>query len=222
MFLHYFWQYIKSHFHPTVLHQTRSKHNGAIQVVEVSGSRRIMVGGYIQSGGFLELLWQRSLRRLRKKSPAVNPKTVAIFGFAGGSAARAVKTLWPNTLITGVDIDPVMVKLGQTYFDTRSLTNTNVEIADVFSWIKTTTSSFDLILIDLFKGGDIPDATASEAFIDNLYKITASTGYVMVNYFPHETNAANLHRFDRLVKKRFDQVSVANILAEKIYILNKT
>jgi spermidine synthase len=166
--LHHLWHSLKAHLSPKVIEEAESEINGTIQVVDVMGNRRIMVGGYVQSGGFVEQLWLRSLERVKKQKNKFKPKQAAIFGFAGGSAARCLQKLWPEIIITAVDIDPVIVRLGKKYLATDTIPHLTIHIASVFDWIKINQSTFDIIVIDLFKGGAIPKEASSVEFLRDI------------------------------------------------------
>lgn len=212
---------LKTYLTPVVLAEAESPYNGKVKVVEFMGERRLMAGGYIQSGGFVEILWQRILSKLKKNHPHFHPQSAAIFGFAGGSAARCLKKSWPEINITAVDIDPVMIQLGRDYFHTDKLKSLTLYVEDVFSWIQTAKGNFNLILIDLFHGGKIPSKAASRQFARHLYRILAPGGFIAVNYFPHPINHTNLQSFESSVREHFTQVKIYHLLSEKIYLLEK-
>ena len=104
-FLSYFWPQKIASFH--------SAYNGEIKVIEFLRSRYIESGGLMQSGKFLEKLYQKGINKL--KIPDDGIKQILVLGLGGGSVIKVLQKKFNYCQITGVDIDEMMVNAGKKY-----------------------------------------------------------------------------------------------------------
>lgn len=150
-----------------VLEKVESPINGEIQVVRSFGlGTYIQVEGLTQSGGVVGGVWKTTLKKL--KNEKVNMTKCLILGLGAGSAAGLVRKYWPRAKITGVEIDPAMVELGKKYLGLEEV-NVKVVIQDALEFLTNyqlqITNDFDLILVDLYIGRNVPEKFTTEAFI---------------------------------------------------------
>jgi len=87
------------------------------------------------------ILWLPEKRRRR----------ILILGLGGGSVARIARALAPKAAITGVELDPEVVRLAREHFDLDAL-GVRVEIADALAWLEKARGHYDAILEDVFIG----------------------------------------------------------------------
>lgn len=173
-----------------ILEERKSKFNDDIKVVRSLGyGTYIQVNNLTQSGGIVEEFWNETLRKIKKEK--INK--ILILGLGGGTVAKLVKKYWPQSKITGVEIDPIMVELGKKYLE---LANTKVVISDACEFItafkKTPNSKlgnelnadmsstadvikknkeiFDLVIVDLYVGDEFPKKFEEDKFLKLLTK----------------------------------------------------
>lgn len=171
-----------------LLEEVESAINGRIRVIEDIDGRRVVAGGPTQSGGYMRKIWQEGLKEVRKRK--IRVKNCLILGLGAGTAAALVAKDWPEAKIVGVELDPIMVDLGKKYFDLSEISNLEVVIADAAEWVKKAGSQFDLILVDVYKGGRIPVEVRSEAYFNKLKRLKSKNGLLV---------------FDLLVSQRGEQ-----------------
>ena len=150
---------------PRVIEEKWSAVNGTVKVYEFLGKKSISVDNLTQSGGLVENIWDKGLKTVARDKLPVNK--VLILGLGGGTAAKLINRRWPETEVTGVDIDPVMVELGQKYLGLRDV---NIVIADAAEFIKKLKEKFDGVLVDVYQGRNIPESVTSVEFLKNLKK----------------------------------------------------
>lgn len=147
-----------------VLEEKNSTKNGKLRVVKTLFSKPyIQAQGLTQSGGIVETIWKGTLSKVKN----VSPKNCLVLGYGGGTVARLISRRWPYTKITGVDNDPEIVDLGQKYLE--SFKKTDVYIKDAGEFLKVNRDKYDLIIVDLYKGANLPSKFKTEAF----YQLTA-------------------------------------------------
>jgi len=150
---------------PQLVESRQSKINGTIQVYKLWGKYSISVGNLTQSGGLVEQIWEKALKAVASYQLPVN--SILILGLGGGTAAKIVRKYWPQAQITGVDIDPVMIEMGEKYL---GLEGAKIVIADAAEWIRKTDQKFDGVFVDVYQGKKIPESVTNKEFLENLRK----------------------------------------------------
>lgn len=74
--------------------------------------------------------------------------------------------------ITGVELDGRVIDFAKKYFEIEKYANLKIVQADAFEYVQHCNEKYDLIVIDLFVGDTVPAAFSSEAFIQNLRKLS--------------------------------------------------
>lgn len=157
-----------------------SKINGSIIVRKILGNTEIRVGGYIQSGKYAENLVNLLLSKLQSN----NDKFIKILvlGVGGGSMIKVLRNRFPKANIIGVEIDPEMIKAGEKYFGLNKIQNCTIIIQDAVQFVKgRKIQEFDLVVMDLFIGCDVPKSAEKLSFIINVRKLLNKNGIFCIN-----------------------------------------
>ena len=188
-----------SFFWPQVLEKVVSPISGEIKVFEQFGKRRLEIGGMTQSGGLVEKIWKKGLKELGISEILGKPRLpagrsgiseVLILGLGCGTVAKllALNTIYhiPYTRIVGVELDPEIIKLGEEYFGLGEIENLEIVIADAVSfvnrqWDNGTMGQWNLILVDLYQGWEIPQNCRTKKFLKKLRELKGSKGWVIFN-----------------------------------------
>jgi len=83
--------------------------------------------------------------------PRQSRKRVLILGLGGGSAARIVRELAPRAEITGVELDPAVIRAARRWFDLDRL-GVRVVAGDALAYLTRSRKEFDIIFEDVFVG----------------------------------------------------------------------
>lgn len=197
-----------SAFRPKVISEFKSLYSGQIQVKQDGASRYVSVGNLTQSWGIVKEVWQPVIKRYGKKG-----KHWLILGLAAGTVARLIPQ---PAQITGVEIDPVMLKIGRQYFDLDKIPNLKILNKDAHSWLLTTNSYFDYILVDLYLGDQCPAFVYSPKFLKRL-KIVGKT--IFINHLFYDD--AKRHQAGELVRKLkaiFENIRLHRVLTNLMII----
>ena len=172
---------------PQILKRSSSRYNKNIEVVEEFGQKALLVNGIQETGPYVNSLFRNGLRYLSSWHKG-NIKSIAIFGVGGGGALFQLERMYPNASITAVDYDAEIIRLGKKYFHFDRFTNTTFVIVDARKFVSDPKNfhAFDLVIIDLYIGNDVPEFVTSETFLNNTKKIVAPQGAVMMNYFSYK------------------------------------
>ncbi len=179
-----------------ILEERKSKFNGDIKVVRTLGfGTYIQVNNLTQSGGIVKEFWNETLRKIKKQK--INK--VLILGLGGGTVANLVNKLWPESEVSGVEIDPVMVELGKKYL---GLGNAEIIIQDAYEYTKKNKEIYDLAIVDLYVGDEFPNKFEDEEFL----KLLTKNKSVIFNrlYFGEKRKEAV--KFGKKLEKIFSKV----------------
>lgn len=195
-------------FQPKILDKRRSKYNGEIIVTkDLAFGVTVRVGGLTQSGGIVEEIWRKTLRKVKSKKSEV--KNCLILGLGGGSSAKVIRKFWPDATITGIDIDPIMIEMGNKYLGLDKL-NVRIQVCDAFKFMtskgQSRISKFDLILIDLYVGFEFPSEFEEEIFLKAIARNLSTYGVAVFNRLYSGDKRPAAVKFGQKLEKVFSKV----------------
>ncbi len=194
-----------------------SRHN-YISVVDVGGERQLRVndGFAVQSvslrSGRLPLRDVWAYYALAPSWAARPVESVLLLGMGGGTAAEIYRRLYPDARITGVEIDPAMVKAGEEHLG-LDLSGIDVRIEDARTFAARGAhfrAQHDVIILDAFQFPYIPFQLATREFFLDLADCLAPGGVLMVNVGRHRDHRAVVHAVTRTLSSVFPHVQSAD------------
>lgn len=170
-----------------LIEETESNYNGKIKLIRQLGETQVLVGSLTQSGDALKRVWQKSVN----SSSADKNSRILILGLGSGTLAHLLANKFPQTHLVGVEIDPEMVRLGKSHLGLNKLTNLDIHICDAVKFCKNEKSKFDLIFMDLYRGGEVPVFLDTNSFFKSVLKLLAANGKLFINrlYYDDPTRA---------------------------------
>lgn len=164
------------------LFQGKSKYNGEVKVISGFGERRLTAAGYTQSrslnkDGLTGSYWDGFVNDIVKLN---RDSRVLILGLGGGTIAKLLTKKFGLVAIDGVEIDPLMVELGQKYLDFNEK-NVKIIIDDARKFIKNARFKYDLVCVDLFSHGDVVVGAESKSFFEDVKRSVSKDGVVVIN-----------------------------------------
>ncbi len=188
-----------------LLEERNSPRNGKLSVLRsVAWGTYIQADGLTQSGGIVESIWKDVFKSL----PVKRIENVLILGLGGGTITKLMHKKWPEAIITGVDIDPVIVDLGKKYLDLAE-GGTKIVISDAFDYCKILADlnkKFDLIFVDLYLGDEFPKEFEKPEFLYNVNKCLDKEGLALFNRLYGEGKRGDAVRFMQRLEKEFSEV----------------
>lgn len=151
--------------------------NGEIVVHYGPFGPNVMVGGYSQTGEGLNAIFHDALARV---SLSEDPQLLVI-GLGGGGILRELYASYPTCTITAIEHDAAMVDITHElkYFDPHPAPR--IILADAREALGNLDQRFDLIVIDIFRGGEPSPHLRDGGFIDAVKTHLAPGGLVLVN-----------------------------------------
>lgn len=113
----------------------------------------------------------------------VEPNARILFvGLGGGSMPRYARWLLPGAEIHAVEIDPRVVEAAREWFAFRTDTLMEVHVGDGRAFIQASPpSSWDLVVLDAFSGGEVPIDLATVEFLEAVRASLTPGGIVVGN-----------------------------------------
>jgi spermidine synthase len=215
-----------SYFYPQKVATYESSVSGPVEVYSFQGSVRVVADGLTQSGGLVTTLWSTALEDAQSKYfKSYSPQGVLILGYGSGSAALVARKLWPKAKITGIEIDPVMIELGEKYiFPTKSASTPGVNIiqTDAFTYLDHNRTKYDLIINDLYLGSVIPPKSYSRHFINNIKRSLSDRGCALFNVFATKKNSSQAEAFKQMLISHFPFMTRLHTISNWIFLVAKS
>lgn len=211
-------------FGTKILEETRSKYNGNIRVVKSLGlGTYIQANGLTQSGGIVETFWKQTLRKVKTitlRDKKLEVKNVLILGLGGGTLVNLIHKSWPTVIITGVDIDPLIVDLGIKYLklDTDKVKIVIGDVSNLPNLPNFPNRKFDLIIVDLYNGDQFPKQFETDKFIQLVRCHLASNGIIIFNRLYYKDKIELAEKFGIELKKNFKSVESYHPITNIMFI----
>jgi spermidine synthase len=117
------------------------------------------------------------------------PRSVAILGNAAGTTARAIGHYFPATRVDAVEIDGALTDVGRRLFDLDG-PRLHTHTADARPWLRATSQTFDVIMVDAYRQPYIPFYLATREFFALVRDRLAPGGLVVINVgHPEQSDA---------------------------------
>jgi spermidine synthase len=130
--------------------------------------------------GYWDYLLLADSFRPRQAAP-VTPRSVAILGLAAGTSARQFRLAFGGQIdITGVEIDPDILAVGQRYFHLDDARAHEV-VADARYWLDTQAGHYDVIVLDAYQQPYIPFHLTTREFFQQVRAHLNPGGVIAVN-----------------------------------------
>ncbi|MCL6460935.1 MAG: fused MFS/spermidine synthase [Flavobacterium micromati] len=172
---------IFSYLIPIKIYQAKSSVSKAIKVAWINGELVLDSENTNYSYGGLQRILRLGLNNIGFDK-IVSMNHILVLGVAGGSV---IKTL-ANEIkfqgkITGVEIDPEVIKIANTYFKLNAVENLEIIIDDAFEFVLKTKNSYDLIIVDIFEDMAMPNFLFQNFFIKRICFLLNEGGFILFN-----------------------------------------
>ncbi|WP_225875122.1 spermidine synthase [Flavobacterium bernardetii] len=172
---------ILSYFYPITVYNKSSNISKSIEVTLYNGKTLLNTKNTNYSYGSLQSVLKKGLLTIGQ-SEISKMNSVLVLGVAGGSVVKTLITDFEFTKsITGVELDPEIIEIANSYFDLDKVTNFKCIIDDAEQFVATSTDKFDLIIIDIFKDTEMPEFLFEERFINSIKQRLNINGYIIFN-----------------------------------------
>ena len=135
-------------------------------VVEVRGwwRRKLFINGYPQTQMAYRRDWKTILHNSRINDlPWAG--SVLVLGLGGGDLAKILDKLRPDWTTVFVELEAEVVKVAEKYFGIGTTSKRDIVVSDARIFMERNRKSYDLIIVDLYSGDDVPKFVSSDKFL---------------------------------------------------------
>lgn len=180
----------KSLLRPELIYSTISAYSGTINVRQQGKERTLTVEKYPQSVNLdahnLEnRVWGKLVEESTKRIS--DPKAALILGLGGGTVAHLLSKRFPKLVIDGVEIDPVIVEVGERFFKLKEIPNLRVIIADAVDVCRhpkhysLSVPRYSLVVSDVYRGDCAPSGMWKGETLQGISKLLSPEGIAAFN-----------------------------------------
>lgn len=109
-------------------------------------------------------------------------QSVLVLGVGGGSVIKTlVDEVKFSGKITGVEIDPEMIRIANDYFNLHEIPNLTILRDDGFEFVLRTKETFDLIIVDIFQDTHMPSFLYEKFFANRMGELLNNHGWILFN-----------------------------------------
>jgi spermidine synthase len=199
---------IVNSFTESVVFRTNSKFNSILEVVR-SGNHLILDAKSVNySYGGLHNAFRQLFRKIRIDKMKVG--NVLILGFGAGSVASIIQKEYRiDCMITGVEIDPEVLKIGKDYFNFNSFSNLELIEQDAFHFMKHNNNTFDLVVVDLYIDKNVPTQAETVEFADLIRKALETGGQLIFNKWIYDiASRESAERLEEVLGNTFSNLRI--------------
>ncbi|MBG6111297.1 putative RNA methylase [Flavobacterium sp. CG_23.5] len=170
-----------SYLIPIKIYQAKSAVSKSIEVTWANGELVLDSENANYSYGSLQRILRIGLKKIGFEK-IVAMDSILILGVAGGSVIKTlVDEIKFEGQITGVEIDPEIIKVANKYFKLEEIKNLEIVIEDAFEFVLKTKEKYDLIIIDIFQDTTMPNFLFETFFINRICFHLKNKGFVLFN-----------------------------------------
>ena len=172
---------IFSYLIPIKIYETKSSLSKSIEITWANGELVLDSENSNYSYGSLQRILRLGLKNIGYEK-IVPMNHILVLGVAGGSVIKTlVDEIKYKGKITGVEIDPEIIKIANTYFKLDKVKNLEIVIDDAFEFVLKTKTKYDLIIIDVFQDTTMPNFLFETFFINRICSLLKSQGFILFN-----------------------------------------
>lgn len=206
---------------PRVVLCTSSPVNHDIRVLEEKEKYKLLVNGSRQSGEYILSLWQQALCRFGI-IPSPDIRSILVLGVGGGTVIHLIHALYPDAVITAIDMDSVMIAIGKKYFGLDKISGLTLTVSDANEFVRNEAAKkkqWDMVIVDLFIGAAIPAFVGEETFIRTLRRIIRPKGMGLINYLREREYGTLAGLLLLKLKKYFRSVNDCDVCFNRFFVV---
>ena len=170
-----------SYFIPIKIHQVNSILSKSIEVTWANGDLVLDSKNTNYSYGSLQRILRLGLKNIGfDKISKMNH--ILVLGVAGGSVIKTIiHEIKYKGRITGVEIDPEIIAIANTYFKLNEIDHLEIVCDDAFEFILKSKEKYDLIIVDVFQDTEMPNFLFENFFVRRICFLLQKGGFILFN-----------------------------------------
>ena len=204
---------IFSYLYPIKIYHSKSLVSKSIEVTWANGELVLDSENANYSYGSLQRILRKGLKNIGF-SKITKMNHILVLGVAGGSVIKTlVDEIKYKNKITGVEIDPEIIKVANTYFKLNEIENLEIIIDNAFVFVLKTRKKYDLIIIDIFQDTQMPSFLFEKFFVNRICSLLKSHGFILFNtmILNEKQNVRNKKYVSEFYKNQFKIRSIPRV-----------
>jgi len=170
---------ILSYIFPFRVKQYISKYSGKLDVAYINGKKILDTDNSNYSYGSLQRILHKGLLEINFDS---HTHSILVLGLGGGSIIETIrKDFKSDAFIELVEIDSTIIEVAKKEFGVDKYKNINIIHADAKDYLLTEKKKFDLIIVDIFIGNEIPEAFSQTDVLQKITGLLSEKGSIIYN-----------------------------------------
>lgn len=183
----------------------QSKFNGTLEIIFQNGKKHLNSENANYSYGALEAIMRFGLEKINLK----NVNSVLLLGLGGGCIIKLLRKDFDyKKQITAVDIDPVIIDIAKTEFRIENTSVTKIICQDAFQFMNDNSTTFYLIIVDLFVDIKVPKPFVNIPFWENVVSAKTTPGCIFFNASLEVTKSDKLNTVIQFLKTKVYNLEV--------------
>ncbi|MES2618834.1 MAG: fused MFS/spermidine synthase [Bacteroidota bacterium] len=199
-----------SYIFPSIVKKGITSKGQTFEICYENGIKVLNSNNANYSYGSLHSVMQKGIAEILKKQ-SVN--SVLMLGLGAGSAIEILHKKCPVTpVITAIEYDEDIVKIACEDFNIQRFKQLKLIVADAFQWLNNNTTTYDLIIDDIFVDDTIPEQCFNADYLNRIANSLNPGGI----YFRNMMNLSTQQTvsYQQLVNAAFSSVDVMKV---KVY-----
>lgn len=181
-----------SYIFPVRIKEFNSDLNGKLEINLVNGRKILDTQTSNYSYGSLQQILKTGLRKIGFNT---SYNRVLVLGMGGGSVVQTIREdFFSGAFIELVEIDPQIVAIATNEFGILRYGNISIINGDAIVYIRNSKDFFNLIIVDLFIGDEVPVKFTEPEFIHDLSLRLEPGGKIIFNTMRETMNKTDFNR----------------------------
>lgn len=131
------------------------------------------------------------------------PDSVLLLGLGGGDLMRFLLHHLPQSTLHAVEIDSTMVEVARNWFALPESGKISVQVEDAAAYLGQSRRHYDLLLVDIYGGEQLPTLFFDEAFYQHCHERLRDSGMLALNLLTDD--AGSFRDILQRLRARFDR-----------------
>ncbi len=205
-------------FLPITIFKQISSLGTVIEVREIFGQKKLDLDGYPQTNNHYLRYWKKILNNYGLKNHKITQ--VLVLGLGGGNLAKIFEHEMPLTKTTFVELEKEVVEVAKNYFGISENIMRKIIVNDAKIFMRKNRSKYDLIIVDLYGGDDVPSFVSSRIFLNQISQSLKKNGSTIFNYASHSFRKNDFLAFEAKLQTHFAKLKRINYVGHNFYLVS--